>query len=693
MKRIFTFLLAALISASIIAQAPQRMSYQAVIRNSSNQLVVNHSVGMRVSILKESATGTAVYTETHTATSNAGGIVTIEIGGGTPVTGTFSAIDWSTGKYFVKTETDPDGGTSYTITGTSQLLSVPFAFKADKATTAEKLSGPVNKLEVTGQTDNYEEALFEIKNKTGQTVFAVYNEGVRIFVDNGSAKGAKGGFAIGGFGSSKADPQNYFVVNPDSIRAYVNADPAAKGAKGGFAIGGFGSSKADPQNYLVVNPDSIRAYVNADPAAKGAKGGFAIGGFGSSKTATQEYLVIHPDSIRMYVNADAAAKGAKGGFAIGGFGSSKTVPQEYLVINPDSIRMYVDTDPAAKGAKGGFAIGGFGSSKSLPEEYLRVTRDSTRIYLNDTPAKGKKGGFAVGGFGASKGSSSDYFFLNPDSTRFYVRQLGDLSSTFDIIGYNQSLQRKSLFQANPDTVNIQGVLNVQNNLVVAGNVQTQGEIQQTGSLTDASGNVYMTIKIGSQEWMAENLRTTKYNDGSDIPNVTDDATWTSLTTGAYSDYNNLAANSKVYGNLYNWHAVNTNLLCPAGWHVPTDYDWYEFSMYLSNNNYGYFEGSPEIAKALASTTQWAATDVLPGPGNSPSTNNRTGFNALPAGQRNSDGSFSELTFGTVWWSITSGGSFDAVSSGLRYDQGMLMTSSNLQVSGLSIRCIKGVYTP
>ena len=652
MKRTFTFLLAALISAGIFAQSPQRMSYQAVIRNNSNQLVVNHSVGMRVSILKESATGTAVYTETHTVTSNASGIVTIEIGGGTPVAGTFTAIDWSTGKYFVKTETDPDGGSSYTITGTSQLLSVPYAFKADKATTAEKLSGPVTKLEVTGQTDNYEEALFEIKNKTGQTVFAVYNEGVRIFVDNGSAKGAKGGFAIGGFGSSKAEPQDYFVVNPDSIRAYVNADPSVKGAKGGFAIGGFGSSKGVTQDYLVVHPDSIRAYVDAVPSVKGAKGGFAIGGFGSSKGVTQDYLVIHPDSIRMYV----------------------------------------DTDPASKGAKGGFAIGGFGSSKSLPEEYLRVTRDSTRVYINNTAAKGKKGGFAVGGFGASKGSSTDYFFLNPDSTRFYVRQLGDFASSFDIIGFNQDQLRRSLFQANPDTVNIQGVLNVQNNLVVAGNVQTQGEIQQTGSLTDASGNVYMTIKIGTDEWMAENLRTTKYSDGSDIPNVTDNATWSGLTTGAYSDYDNLAANAKVYGHLYNWHAVNTNLLCPDGWHVPTDSEWANFSMYLTNSNYGYFQGSPEIAKALASTTQWAPTAVLPGPGNSPSTNNRTGFNALPAGQRNPDGSFSELTFATTWWSMT-GSSFDAMTSGLRYDQGMLLNAINLQVSGLSIRCIKGVYVP
>ncbi|HOW40467.1 MAG TPA: fibrobacter succinogenes major paralogous domain-containing protein [Bacteroidales bacterium] len=653
MKRTITLLFAAFMAASVIAQAPQKMSYQAVIRNTSNQLVVNHSVGMRISILKETATGTVVYTETHTVTSNGSGIVTVEIGAGTPVTGTFAAIDWSTGKYFVKTETDPEGGTSYSVTGTSQLLSVPYALRADKATSAEKITGSLNKLEVAGQTDNYEEALFEVKNKTGQTVFAVYNEGVRIFVDNGSAKGAKGGFAIGGFGSSKADPQNYFVVNPDSIRAYVNADPAAKGAKGGFAIGGFGSSK----------------------------------------TATQDYLVIHPDSIRMYVNADATVKGAKGGFAIGGFGSSKAAPQEYLIINPDSIRMYVDTYDAAKGAKGGFAIGGFGSSKSLPEEYLRVTRDSTRVYLNNNNSKGKKGGFAVGGFGGAKGSETDYLFLNSDSTRFYVRNQGDFSSSFDIIGYGADQLRKSLFQADPDTVNIQGVLNVQNNLVVAGNVETQGAVVQVGSLSDASGNTYKTVKIGIDEWMAENLKTTKYNDGSDIPNVTDNTAWGLLSSGAYSEYNNDPLLVNTYGRLYNWHAVNTNLLCPTGWHVPTDTEWANLSMYLTNNNYGYFAGSPEIAKSMASTTLWAATPVLPGPGNAPETNNTTGFNGLPAGQRNFDGTFTGLTQLTMWWSISSGGSFDAFSSGLVFDQGMLMTVTNQQVSGFSIRCMKGEYNP
>jgi hypothetical protein len=130
MKRLFTIIAAVLLTASLFSQSPQKMSYQAVIRNSSDQLITSHSVGMRISILLGSTSGTAVYVETQTPSTNANGLVSIEIGGGTIVTGTFAGIDWSAGMYFIKTETDPLGGTSYSITGTSQLLSVPYALHA-----------------------------------------------------------------------------------------------------------------------------------------------------------------------------------------------------------------------------------------------------------------------------------------------------------------------------------------------------------------------------------------------------------------------------------------------------------------------------------------------------------------------------------------------------------------------------------
>jgi len=119
------------LTISLFAQAPQKMSYQAVIRNTRGGLVTKQNVGMQISILQGPEKGKAVYVETQTPTTDANGLVPIEIGGGTVVTGTFAGIDWSTGPYYLKTETDTLGGTNYTITGTSQILSVPYSLYAE----------------------------------------------------------------------------------------------------------------------------------------------------------------------------------------------------------------------------------------------------------------------------------------------------------------------------------------------------------------------------------------------------------------------------------------------------------------------------------------------------------------------------------------------------------------------------------
>jgi hypothetical protein len=150
MKKIFTILVSVLLTASVIAQSPEKMSYQAVIRNSSNALVTNSTIGMQISILQGSASGTTVYTETQTPTTNANGLVSIEIGSGAG----FSTIDWSNDIYFIKTETDTAGGTSYTIIGISQLLSVPYALYAK---TAETVIGGITETDpvyTTSQASN-----------------------------------------------------------------------------------------------------------------------------------------------------------------------------------------------------------------------------------------------------------------------------------------------------------------------------------------------------------------------------------------------------------------------------------------------------------------------------------------------------------------------------------------------------------
>tara|TARA_B100000809_G_scaffold248451_1_gene278575 strand:- start:497 stop:1669 length:1173 start_codon:yes stop_codon:yes gene_type:complete len=140
MKKIFILAAAFMLTVSAFAQSPEKMSYQAVVRNSTDNLVASQTVGFQISVLQGSTTGTAVYEETQTPTTNINGLVSLEIGTGTLVSGDFSAIDWSNGPFFIKTETDPTGGASYTITGTSQLMSVPYALHAK---TAESVTGGI----------------------------------------------------------------------------------------------------------------------------------------------------------------------------------------------------------------------------------------------------------------------------------------------------------------------------------------------------------------------------------------------------------------------------------------------------------------------------------------------------------------------------------------------------------------------
>ena len=145
MKKLYTIISIMLLTMlAAVAQAPERFSYQAVIRNANNSLVANANVGVRVSILQGGATGNSVYTETHTAGTNANGLLTVEIGGGNAQQGSFQSIDWGSGSYFLKTEVDPNGGSNYSITSVQQLMSVPYALYAREA--ANGFSGDYNDL-------------------------------------------------------------------------------------------------------------------------------------------------------------------------------------------------------------------------------------------------------------------------------------------------------------------------------------------------------------------------------------------------------------------------------------------------------------------------------------------------------------------------------------------------------------------
>jgi uncharacterized protein (TIGR02145 family) len=157
------------------------------------------------------------------------------------------------------------------------------------------------------------------------------------------------------------------------------------------------------------------------------------------------------------------------------------------------------------------------------------------------------------------------------------------------------------------------------------------------SVTDADGNKYNTVNIGTQTWMVENLKTTKYNDGTPISNVTDNTQWANLITGAYVIYDNEESNNTTYGKLYNWYAVNTGKLAPKGWHISTDAEWATLR--------DYFGGTEAGGKMKSTSLLWQSP-------NADATNN-CGFTGLPGGLRqHTDGTFSSIGIYGDWWSAT-----------------------------------------
>jgi len=199
-----------------------------------------------------------------------------------------------------------------------------------------------------------------------------------------------------------------------------------------------------------------------------------------------------------------------------------------------------------------------------------------------------------------------------------------------------------------------------------------------GTMTDKDGNVYKTIKIGDQTWMAENLRTTKYNDGTDIPFVKGDTTWKYLSTGAYCTYENNtdSAYIAIYGRLYNWVAVNTGKLAPTGWHVPTDEEWTILTTYLGGENI-----AGNKMKEIG-TTHWNLTNS--------DVTNESGFTALGTGYLwlyFGGYPFYRFNISTCYWSSTQKVE-NAWIRVLSTSSTSTVRSFELKASGLSVRCIK-----
>jgi len=215
---------------------------------------------------------------------------------------------------------------------------------------------------------------------------------------------------------------------------------------------------------------------------------------------------------------------------------------------------------------------------------------------------------------------------------------------------------------------------------------TNGGVCPSSVVTDVDGNTYQTVTIGSQVWMKENLKVSKYRNGNAIPTGLTDAAWSATTSGAFAIYDNLAANNTTYGKLYNWYAVaDPRGLCPAGWHVPTEHDWQLLTKFLDlsadttivNGASSFSAGG--IIKAISSL--WTSPNI--------GSTNSSGFSAMPGGFYEYFGfSFNDIGIGAYFWTSTGISTTVATSRVLNYSTASLFQNQPDKNHGYSVRCLK-----
>ena len=209
-----------------------------------------------------------------------------------------------------------------------------------------------------------------------------------------------------------------------------------------------------------------------------------------------------------------------------------------------------------------------------------------------------------------------------------------------------------------------------------------------GTVTDIDGNVYQTVQIGDQLWMAENLKTTHYNDGSEIPNIINNDDWSGLSTGAYGDYDNNPTNSETYGRLYNWYTVDDSRgICPDGYHIPSDDEYKQLELYLgmseSESNHIGWRGTNEGSQLAGHADLWNNGDL-----ENNSEFGTSGFSAFPAGYRTDTfGNYTGMGNWGYFWSSSENINNYSWYRILNYNYSNVFRYSDYKQRGMSIRCV------
>jgi len=595
------------------SQSPNLISYQTVIRNGNNELVSNTTIGVRISILGGPEANVLVYQEEHTVKTNINGLAYLTIGNGKILNGLITSIDWSKGPYFIKSETDPTGGKNYSIVVLSQMLSVPYAIYSS---TAEKLTGTLP------ETD------------------PVFNGSI--------AKGIT---------ATDTSYWNKKLNTSDTSRMLANYLKKSEA----ITTGGV---ETDP----VFNGSIAKGITATDTSYWNKK---------LNSTDTSGMLANYRTGLNQKLNITDTAK--------------MLVPYLRDADTTNMLANYRTSINNKLDAK---------DTTLMLSNYLKKSEglNESDPLFNVSIAKG----------------------ITATDTSYWNKKLNSTDTSGMLANYKNTLNSKAPINNPTFTGTVSGI---DKNMIGLGNVDNTSDVNKPISLATQSvingkvniadtaamlanylkksdslysnlddlieqinllkiltnypvidGYNYKFVKIGNQIWFSENLRTTKYRNGDNIPTNLDIPTWSSATYGAYSIYNDKDSLGNIYGNLYNWFAVvDGRGICPAGWHVATGTDWSILLDFLGGGN----TAGGKLRNA--GTTFWPSPNL--------NSTNESGFNVIPGGVRGNDGSYGGLGGGS--WFFTP----DEYVTGLPWlrtiDSGpAVQLHYHYRQNGMYVRCVK-----
>ena len=662
MKRIILSLSLILVCIGALAQIPQGITHQAVIRDASNLVVANSTIGIKVNIIQGSPEGTVVYSETHSPISNASGLITYVIGQGTVISGVFADIDWSDGPYFLKTEADPTGGTNYSIEGTTQFHSVPFAYHAKTSTSFLGLGDLI--IPVLTSVE-----ILQLEPHEGQTVYNTDEKLIQVYDGTNWSS-----FKMDCWPQptiANAGPNQTITDSRVSATMAANTPEPNHGVGQWSILSGEGGSFDDD-----TKPDAV---FTGQPCTSYQLKWTITTACGSSNsnvnitfnhTPTTAYAgddqSFYDNTTSTTLAANTPTEGTGQWSIISGDGGSfddDSKPDAVFTGQPCTsyqLRWTITTvcSSSSSNLTVTFNHTPTTANAGVDQNFSDGTTSTTLVA--NTPTEGAGQWSIVSGDGGSF----------DDETKPDAVFAGQFNSMY-------TLQWKISTQCNTsvDLVKIYFIM-------------------PSEPVTDIDGNIYKTVWIGDQLWMAENLRTTRDSQGNPVTRYC----------------NNNDPYCELYGGLYDWETVMNGTassennpsgvkgICPTGWHVPSDDEWTQLVNYVVAQGY-----LNEPGNALKSCRQ--VNSPLGGDcntSNHPRWNrdsefhqhgfDKFGFSALPGGIRGVYGFTEGGVFGG-WWSATEYSSTNAWLRYMLYYSGDVSRHSgnvgtNNKAVGYSVRCVR-----